>query len=652
MKKLSEPLASILLILGVCFLSFGVFIPQLGFYWDDFASLYVVNQQGTDVFTAWSAGQARPLAGLFSGWMWELAGARPLAWHGFHFVLYVLSVLLFWRSLRLLWGGYRPQTTLMALLFAVYPSYHLRPIPISFELILSLNFFLLSFWLSLWAARRGSLGWALLAAALVPVYQLTYEQNLVYEALRPLAMWMVLGFSVQNLRPLARLWAGFVVAGLGLVVYRLVLFQPSETYGTYNTLTVSNVLLLFKLSIAEPFKILVVDWVALPWRFFTRYDIDVPATAATLALLACLFYLWRWGNARLHSAQTAGWVGVVGVGIISGLLLAIHLVGRVLQDGFNSRWALSPSLMAAVVLGVVVPRLVRSAHLGQMILALLVALGVAVQVQVSKSYAEDWALRRDLFWQLRWRAPALEPQTMFVLVTAPDTFAFDRQLNDYELSAHASAHYSSPSYPAIAGATSANLKSLVSNRRPTRGNWALATSGYEVIFRNWEFDLDKLLVFGYDGSCLLTADASVFAQNMPNADYHSLARLHQPSAIRAVPLAESPPPTALAEPEPAHGWCFYYQQVQWALQFGDDATLRDLLATFAAQGVAAPKDHEAEWIPFVLAYNRLGDYAQAERLLQFFRLGKPHAQQALCDQLHQLEPHPAIEAQKALLPGC
>ena len=358
MRRFTEAHYGIGLILLVCFLSFGLQVPQFGLIWDDYASVHVYEQYGASEIVGWSEGQARPVFGLIYAELWSLIGVQPTSWHLVNLATYVLTVLLFWASLRMIFPNNAPRNTLIALLFAVYPTYHLRPVIVSSNLSLGLLFLLLSFWISLLAARRGNLLLAWSGALLVPAYQLIYDQGLPLEVLRPLAMFWVIANG--RLRRLALMWFPYVALAGMVFIYRFVLFEPSSTYSDYNDPfylnSLAGILLSVKRSAAVPVQMLTWDWIYQPWRAFVEAggDFDLPGLLVTVFLLPCLVYLWRFQRPEIPETRLV--LVVTGLCMVTmfALLLPVHLVGRALQAGLNSRWTLFPSLLAALVLGLAI----------------------------------------------------------------------------------------------------------------------------------------------------------------------------------------------------------------------------------------------------------------------------------------------------------
>lgn len=654
MPRNNEPLWSAGLIFCICVLSFGLQIPRLGFYWDDYASLYLHTKFGDEGLTDLFSGQARPLAGQLGAFLWNTIGANPAGWHTVNFALTLIATLTFWRILRLLWPGYKTQTTLIALLFAVYPSYHLRPIAISFYLIIALTLFLISFWLSLVAAQKRSIPLAIAAALMIPIYQMIYEQNIPYEALRPLAMGWILfrGTQVEwrsYLSPLLKLWFPYPLITLAVLFYRFIIFEPDPTYERYNQIqfnSLDTILLVFKRSVVAPIDMLLMDWIQVPHAVFSveKIDADIPGLMAALFTLVAILYFWKHQDWRVQNTKTVLVVGALAAGMIPVLLLSIHLVGRALEVGFNSRWALSPTPLAALVVGLAVPRLVRSAALGQLLLLGLVVFGVAIQTGINQAYVADWELRRDLWWQLQWRAPHLAPDTLVVIYLPREYLAFDRVITDYEVTTHTNLHYSGENYPYVVGASDALVTGLLISGRPLEGIWSDSVSlNPDVSFRNWAFDLDNAVVFGYDGGCLHTANPTFPSQSLSIMD--NLAQFHHPERILDISSGTA---AEVVEPEPEKTWCYYYQQIQRALDLNQNEQAAKLADE--AKGFSPVFRHEIEWLPVIEAYNRVGrDVTQ-----YLYAIATLDSQTVLCERLKvQLADKPEIlEAQTSLLPQC
>ena len=126
MKKLSEGWLSIGLISITTLLTYGILIPQLGFYKDDWYLFWTAQAQGTNGIIALFQID-RPLIGYLYALGVHFLGIYPLGWHLLALVFRVLGNLAFFSLLRLLWPEKKVETTAIALLFSVYPGFADQP---------------------------------------------------------------------------------------------------------------------------------------------------------------------------------------------------------------------------------------------------------------------------------------------------------------------------------------------------------------------------------------------------------------------------------------------------------------------------------------------------------------------------------------------
>ena len=96
-------------------------------------------------------------------------------------------------------------------------------------------------------------------------------------------------------------------------------------------------------------------------------------------------------------------VFALGAAAVTGLVL-----------GGSSLEMLASSLVVAGLIGL----LARWPKLQLLILAVLIALSAGKQFQLANAYRRDWAMQKNLFWQMSWRMPSIAPGTT---LTAPRT---------------------------------------------------------------------------------------------------------------------------------------------------------------------------------------------------------------------------------------
>src|SRR3990170_7438921 len=165
-----------LLFLLVCILAFGLFIPFLGFYWDDWPTIfYTYNQRVAQLVTHFS--YDRPFS-VWGYWLIGRLGTAPLTWHlAALLVRWGCVVALAW-ALKPLWPKNSRTILFVGLLFAIYPGYYLQPSSVIFS---SHLFAYLFFFISLGAMGRaaarqeGFWSYAAIGLAAAAVHMFTLE---------------------------------------------------------------------------------------------------------------------------------------------------------------------------------------------------------------------------------------------------------------------------------------------------------------------------------------------------------------------------------------------------------------------------------------------------------------------------------------------
>jgi hypothetical protein len=131
------PIGVSIALLGACVAAYGLLVPRLGFYWDDWPNVWFLHVLGSLGF--WSAFAVdRPILPWLYMLTTPLAGADPARWHILGILAHTLAALGLWWALRSLWPEHPAQATWVALSFAVYPGFLQSPISIIYT-----HFFLL-----------------------------------------------------------------------------------------------------------------------------------------------------------------------------------------------------------------------------------------------------------------------------------------------------------------------------------------------------------------------------------------------------------------------------------------------------------------------------------------------------------------------------
>src|SRR5215208_4135649 len=118
--QLSENAIPIIL-LGELVLAFGLLIPSLGIYWDDWIFVYNAYARGPQGLWDFMYADGTPFSSLLNTALFFLLGFKPIYWHLAVLFARWLTVVAFWLVLRRLWPSHPVQNGLVSLLFAVHP---------------------------------------------------------------------------------------------------------------------------------------------------------------------------------------------------------------------------------------------------------------------------------------------------------------------------------------------------------------------------------------------------------------------------------------------------------------------------------------------------------------------------------------------------
>ena len=226
-------------LLALLIVSFGLFIPRLGFYWDDWPVILTGRLFGASGF--WQFYQYdRP----FSAWTYILTfpilGSTPIRWHIFTLLLRWGTSLALWWTLIRLWPGHRREGTWAAFLFAIYPVFTQQSISVAYSqhwicyflYFISLGTMIQAYRLS---PQNRRWFWPLtalsLASSLLQLFTMEYFVGL--ELLRPIILWILAAEKQANLRQRAaavfRTWLPYLLALSGFVLWRLFILKfPDE----------------------------------------------------------------------------------------------------------------------------------------------------------------------------------------------------------------------------------------------------------------------------------------------------------------------------------------------------------------------------------------------------------------------------------------
>ncbi len=617
-----------LLLAFVCLLAFGLLIPSLGFYWDDWWTLYIAdgarNPQALYYFSY------RPLHAISDVLTVSLLGRNPLYWHILALVLRFVTVYLLWRVLRRIWPQATEQIAWAALLFAVYPIFLKQSMAVIFrQHWTSYALFLLSLLLMLQGVRREKGRFWLQALGLLTMlaHLLFTEYFFGLELVRPMVLWLVLADTRKDKKDhligVLKHWAPYLVLWLAFTVWRLfiveVLEDPNPPVLLYalleNPLTAA--FQFAQLAARDLLHVFLTSWY--PALEPGLIDFSTPfawlawgAAALAAVIVALSMWLVRFTDAPENTrtwARQALWFGLLAT--MLGLL-PTWVTGRDLLGGrYDDRLALPAMFGACLVFVALVYLTIDRAAYRTVLLSALVGLAVGLHLRTANDFRWDWITQNRQLWQIYWRAPDIADDTPLVA-----NGNFTTYVSRYSASYAINTFYGKEMQDGQAPLWYFEYRYDKLHRIVPDYLQGTEISGdlYGTAFSG--NSLNSLLIYAAptEEHCLwfLTPEDGAF-ETLP-AEMRQMASVIDLTRISAQPGSGDYPPAEVFQAEPAHTWCYYYQKIELARQLGDWPHALQLWQQ--AQDGGHQPQHGYEYSGVVLAMLHEGQFAQAVNLTQ------------------------------------
>lgn len=640
----NETFAATLLILVTTVITYGVSIPKLGYYHDDWFVLWSGQMRGAgSIIPLFSSD--RPFMGVVYSFVYRLLGDTITNWHVYALLWRFIGGLAFFWILRLIWPEHKYMTTVMTVLFIVYPGFLSQPNANTKQNHLyGFATALLSIAFMLQAMKTNIKGlkitYSLISILLTANYLFIYEYMIGFEGMRVILLGYTLfqdGF--REFRTLVReiskrIWPYLMVTA-GFLYWRVFIFEGArnatdafglaESYlGNFRYMSIRLILETVK----DFLDTSIFAWFVEPYQLFSAapysnltYAFLIAGTVSALVLLyTALFKKW-WG-VEYNEAEIPRlmknfiWIGAIV--IICAILPVIFSDRQVdLYDTYKS-YGLHP--IAGVILFISGILLMLQPNFRRWILIALIGVSVSTQVLNADHWGQYWDYQREMWWQLTWRAPDIKDDT---LVMAYISGGFNPQ-QDYEVWGPLNLIYNPTpaAEPAIqaevlnADTAYSILKKDVLNNR-VRG-----------IKLHRDFNNVLLLSLPSSNSCfhVVDGDLPVYSEREPLlvqqvGDYSHVDRI--------IPTGTSPvPPFSIFGTEPERGWCYYYQKASLARQNGDWEEVGRLYDQILELNLDT--DDKSEIIPFFEGLVNLGRYDEARALYNKQIKGQKEMRFSLC----------------------
>jgi hypothetical protein len=437
---------------------------------------------------------------------------------------------------------------------------------------------------------------------------------------------------------LKRAWPYLIVTA-GFLYWRMFMFDSSRRATDTGVLVESylgNIRYMSLRLILETVKDFldtsIFAWFTMPYNLIsaTRYaHLGTAVVTAGLVILLVFLYIFlyrkSWGAAQ--GEKDSGllreflWIGSF---IIVCAIIPVIFSGRQvdLYDAYKS-YGLHPIPGVVLFITGVVLMLQPKFRMG----ALVALIGISVSAQVLNAYdwANYWEYQRQMWWQLTWRAPDIQDDTLVMTYSAS---GFNPQ-QDYEIWGPLNLIYRTQPSKAPA------IQAEVLNSDTTENILKLKVLNNDVRDIPLHRDFNNLLLMSMSpvSSCLHIVDGSLPVYSQGEALL--LKQVGEYSHVdRIIPTGESPvPPADIFGAEPIRDWCYYYQKASLARQAGDWEAIASLYKEINQRGLNT--SDKSEMIPFFEAFVNLGQYDDARSLYRKQIRGSPEVRLSVCESLEK-----------------
>lgn len=434
-SEISIPLA----LLSACILGFGLLIPRLGFYMDDWPYVFYAYNKGIPSLKEMLFYDSRPGAAWLYMSAFRVLGFKPLHWHIAMLILRWLTVILMWGMLRKIWPTRTREITQFALLFSIYPFFMLQPSAVgSTHHWVGFVMYGLSVWLMIHAVqnRKHFVPATIGAVLLVIIHLITSEYFAGLELLRPIILWILLSRikkdRINTAKSVITNWLPYLF-GLSIFVYwRAFIFKyPPDI--TRNTPVIFNLLfhkpiqalrILLEDAIKDTAAVLTMGWqqaIDVKLIDFSTLFGEFRILIFIFSFILIYFFLSRLSFRHLTATPKDDWDRGSFVLALVGLFvggLPVWLIGRSIIESKNlvsaSRFGLPATFGAAFIVTLAINYLVSDWKRKNLVLALLFALAVNLHLDNTKGFQYSWEKQIRLYQELTWRAPSIKPDTAIV----------------------------------------------------------------------------------------------------------------------------------------------------------------------------------------------------------------------------------------------
>ncbi len=608
-------------------------IWRMGTYYDDWEGIFLYKQ-GFSPAQIWNYFlNDRPFSFLVHILYNPIIGSSAFGWHVLGLLLNWGAVLLLVSTLLQLWPRRVMEAGWIGLLVALYPGMHRQfVVHTSMPHYTSMLLFTLSLWLMVKAfqgsSHRRLFLWLSIVLAVLQVLIIEYFAAL--ELVRLFILFYIFRAAALSWKDALwrtlRAWIPYALVFAGFLVFHFAILpiiqrqgvepkHPLTIFGQFLQQPLATVML-YSQNILQDIQYSVLYVWSLPW---VPQDIDLQARAVMVSwavgiavAVMCGLIMWNWQK-KVGPAQDVRMPALLFLFCVAALLLGglpAWIIGdQAVKGAWADRFLFGQILGAVPLVVVTISWLLGQGrkYLLNLAFAGLLIGSVALQFRIGNQYVILWERTRNYYWQLKWRAPALEPGA-FLITTSTPVGGTDSYQNALVMNTAYNPGYGKEAvqYWWFNGPEDLYAPSVGKYRPAMKIN---------LLFRSLSFQSDMLHALPViqdkaGGRCLLVLDPVYASEPLIGPADQLLFSIAHNEVIR--PQEEKPLPQDVFGPEPAHNWCYYFQRADLARQFGQWDQVLQLWGQ--AGSISTQAQYGPEYLPFIEAFAHKGQWGRAATL--------------------------------------
>ena len=619
-----------------CILAYGLLIPQLGYFQDDWSVVFNHYLFGNQGIVDLMSQDGRP----FSTWLYLIGfntlGYNPILWQISALVARWLAVVTIWSVFRFLWPKSGWQNLTAAFFFALYPFFTLQPLAATF--VLHWTGYLLyglSIFLMLQALKKRSWLYTLLALFTQAMHLFTLEFYSGIELLRPVFLWIALTSNslsgTKKLKSVLREWTPYLVVFILFFVWRGFIYQaPDLGRNAPVGLTAllndpfATVISIALTAIPDMVLILVSSWYKILDPGTLDFNVSVNRYAFLLGVASCfyfLYYLSRQNLRQEENGSAAGQMLVVGVLAFLLGLAPIYAAGYEIHTKlapWNSRFSLGSLFGAALIITALLDYIVKVPKTRWVIISVLLGLLIGWHLRYTNDFRWAWDKQVNFYRQLYLRAPQLTPRTT---ILAEEEFI--SYMGNYSTSyginlIYADDDQSKPSNLRQADYWLFTFADFYTNFDAYLQGEAFSIGKEGPVSRagiSFQGDPEGSIVISFEpglGQCLWVMRPEYASSKALSQTMRQLTTISYVDRIKQAPLQEDSFLLKYLFTHPEQDWCYYYEKADLAYQFEEWDEVIQLWKN-AQQNDLQP-ENGFEYLPFIEAYAHASDWETAKSM--------------------------------------